>query len=147
MLGIIGMAATIAIAWFMGNGAISTIFCSAAGTTRASSRLGDGPQWWSVASSCFGAAGLMLLVLAITRVCPQPVGWPRAVVVGVLVILTWRYFLWRATSTLNLATPLQGVFSLGLFFLELLILTSGSIQLLLLLRSRDPPAGGRCSLW
>jgi cellulose synthase (UDP-forming) len=136
MLGIIGMAATIAIAWFMGNGAISTIFAQL-------QDLQEHPPAWAMTPIVVGrfflfwAAGLMLLVLAITRVCPQPMGWPRAVVVGVLVILTWRYFLWRATSTLNLETPLQGVFSLGLFFLELLILTSGSIQLLLLLRSRD----------
>ncbi|MEO1127760.1 MAG: glycosyltransferase, partial [Cyanobacteria bacterium J06639_16] len=41
------------------------------------------------------------------------------------------------TSTLNLSTPLDGIFSLGLFSLELLILFSGIVQLFLLLRVRD----------
>jgi len=136
MLGIIGLAAAIAVAWFMGNGTITTIF-------EQLNYLQENPPTWAMTPLVIGrfflfwAAGLMVLVLAITYLFPQPTGWPRALVVGVLIVLTWRYFLWRATSTLNLETPLQGVFSLGLFFLELLILTSGSIQLLLLLRSRD----------
>lgn len=136
MLATIGLAAAIAIAWFMGNGTITMIF-------EQLNHLQENPPAWAMTPIVVGrffffwAAGLMVLVLAITRVYSQPTGWPRAIVISVLVILTWRYFLWRATSTLNLETPLQGVFSLGLFFLELLILTSGSIQLLLLLRSRD----------
>jgi cellulose synthase (UDP-forming) len=136
MLATIGLTAAIAIAWFMGNGTITMIF-------EQLNHLQENPPAWAMTPIVVGrffffwAAGLMVLVLAITRVYSQPTGWPRAIVISVLVILTWRYFLWRATSTLNLETPLQGVFSLGLFFLELLILTSGSIQLLLLLRSRD----------
>jgi cellulose synthase (UDP-forming) len=136
MLGMVGLAAAIAVAWFMGNGTITTIF-------EQLHYLQEHPPAWAMTPMVVGhfflfwAAGLMVLVLAITHTFPQPTGWPRTVVVGVLIVLTWRYFLWRATSTLNLETPLQGVFSLGLFFLELLILTSGSIQLLLLLKSRD----------
>jgi cellulose synthase (UDP-forming) len=136
MLAVISLSAAIAVAWFMGNGAITSIF-------EQLNYLQENPPGWAMTPVVVGrfflfwAAALMVLVLAITRICPQPTGWARAIVVGVLVILTWRYFLWRATSTLNLDTPLEGIFSLGLFFLELLILTSGSIQLLLLLRSRD----------
>lgn len=136
MLAMIGLAAAIAIAWFMGNGTITTIFAQL-------NDLQEHPPAWAMTPVVVGrfflfwAAALMVLVWAITQVCPQPKGWARGVVVGVLVILTWRYFLWRATSTLNLDSPLQGLFSLGLFLLELLILTSGSIQLLLLLFSRD----------
>lgn len=136
MLVMIGLAAAIAIAWFMGNGTITTIF-------EQLNYLQNHPPGWAMTPMVVGrfflfwAAGLMGLVVAITRLVPQPTGWARTIVVGVLIVLTWRYFLWRTTSTLNLDTPKDGVFSLGLFFLELLILTSGSIQLLLLLRSRD----------
>ncbi|MEO0459066.1 MAG: glycosyltransferase, partial [Cyanobacteria bacterium P01_A01_bin.114] len=63
--------------------------------------------------------------------------WPRRFVVGILAILTIRYLLWRSVSTLNLSTPLNGVFSLGLFGLELFLLTSGIIQLFLMLRIKD----------
>lgn len=58
-------------------------------------------------------------------------------VVGILLVLTIRYLLWRSLTTLNLSTPLNGVFSLGLFFLELLMLAGNIIQLTLLLRVRD----------
>jgi cellulose synthase (UDP-forming) len=58
-------------------------------------------------------------------------------VVGILAGLTVRYILWRSLSTLNLDTPLNGVFSLGLFLLEMLMLSSGVIQLFLMVRVRD----------
>ncbi|MEM9769137.1 MAG: glycosyltransferase, partial [Cyanobacteria bacterium P01_D01_bin.71] len=85
----------------------------------------------------FWATALMLAVWLIMRVSPTPQTWSRTIVVGILGVLTIRYLIWRTTSTLNLGTPLNGVFSLGLFALELLILTSGLIQLFLLLRVRD----------
>jgi cellulose synthase (UDP-forming) len=58
-------------------------------------------------------------------------------VVGILLTLALRYLLWRSLSTLNLSTPLNGVFSLGLFLMELLLLSGGIIQLFLLLRVHD----------
>jgi cellulose synthase (UDP-forming) len=58
-------------------------------------------------------------------------------VVGILLTLAVRYLLWRSLSTLNLSTPLNGVFSLGLFLMELLLLSGGIIQLFLLLRVHD----------
>lgn len=57
--------------------------------------------------------------------------------VGILLVLAVRYLLWRSLSTLNLSTPLNGVFSLGLFLMELLLLSGGIIQLFLLLRVHD----------
>ena len=136
MLGLIGLAAAIAIAWFLGNETITAVF-------EQLNYLQDNPPGWAQTPKVMGgffwlwAIALMGLVLTVTRICPQPTGWARVVVVGILVVLTGRYFLWRVTSTLNLDTPLEGVFSLGLFFLELLILVSGSIQLFLLLGLRD----------
>ena len=48
---------------------------------------------------------------------------------GVLLGLMGRYVLWRSLSTLNLSNPLNGVFRLWLFFLEMLVLFSNTIQL------------------
>lgn len=71
------------------------------------------------------------------KVSPQPRRWSRRLVVGILIILTLRYILWRSLSTLNVADPLNGVFSLGLFFFEMLLLLSSTIQLFLMLNVKD----------
>ncbi len=85
----------------------------------------------------FWTVSLMLVVMLIMRASPQPKPWSRIIVVGILGVLAIRYLLWRSQSTLNLDTPLNGVFSLGLFFLEMLVFSNGMIQLVLLLRSPD----------
>lgn len=79
----------------------------------------------------------MVLVLAIMKIWPRPTTWPRRAVISILAVLTIRYLLWRSLSTLNLSTPLNGIFSLGLFALELFILSNGILQLFLMLRVKD----------
>lgn len=54
-----------------------------------------------------------------------------------MLILTGRYILWRSLSTLNLSTLLHGVFSLGLFFLEMLVLFSSTVRLFLMLNVKE----------
>lgn len=136
MLGIILLAAAIAIAWFAGNGAITAIFAQL-------DQLQQHPSVWAMTPMAvahyflYWAAGLMVVVWGLMWVSPQPTAWSRITVVVILGVLTVRYLIWRTTSTLNLSTPLDGVFSLGLFALELLILFSGLVQLFLLLRVRD----------
>ena len=136
MVGTLTLACLIAIAWFAGNGTISTIF-------EQLDQVQKHPPGWAMTPMMVGhyflfwAAALMALVWIVMRISPRPTGWSRTVVISILGILTVRYLLWRASSTLNLSTPLDGVFSLGLFALELFILTSGIIQLILLLRVKD----------
>ncbi len=136
MVGTIIVAGLIAVAWFSGNGAVSTIF-------QQLDYLQQHPPGWAMAPMMLGryflfwTASLMVLVWIIMGISPYPVAWARTVVVVILGILTIRYLLWRAFSTLNLSTPLEGIFSLGLFSLELLIFTSGIIQLFLLLWVKD----------
>ncbi len=55
----------------------------------------------------------------------------------ILLGLTIRYILWRSLSTLNVADPLNGFFSLGLFFLEMLLLVNATLQLFLMLRVKN----------
>ncbi|MEM9503584.1 MAG: glycosyltransferase [Cyanobacteria bacterium P01_E01_bin.43] len=136
MFGTLAIAALIASAWFAGNGVISTIF-------EQLDHLQQHPPVWAMTPMVVGqyflfwAAALMVLVWGIMHISPVPQPWSRTVVVLILGVLTLRYLFWRSTSTLNLSTPLDGVFSLGLFALELLILFSGIVQLFLLLRVRD----------
>ncbi|MEM8808754.1 MAG: glycosyltransferase [Cyanobacteria bacterium P01_G01_bin.38] len=136
MIGIVAISGMIAVAWFSGQGTITTVFDQLYA-------LQQHPPTWAMTPMMVGeyflfwTVALMVLVLVIMKVWPSPTTWPRRVVVGILAILTIRYVLWRSVSTLNLSTPLNGVFSLGLFGLELLILTSGIIQLFLMLRIKD----------
>ena len=51
------------------------------------------------------------------------------VVVSILLALAIRYILWRSLTTLNLADPLNGTFSLVLFFIEMLTIFSLCLQL------------------
>ncbi|MEO0458632.1 MAG: cellulose synthase catalytic subunit, partial [Cyanobacteria bacterium P01_A01_bin.114] len=114
MIGIVGVAGIIAVAWFAGQGTITTIFNQLYA-------LQQHPPMWAMTPMMVGeyflfwTVALMVVVLVIMKVWPSPTTWPRRIVVGILAILTIRYLLWRSVSTLNLSTPLNGVFSLGLF--------------------------------
>ncbi len=136
MLGVVAIAGAIASAWFEGQGTIRRIF------TQINFLQEHPPMWLEVPMVMgqfliFPTVALFLIVLLVMRVSPQPRPWSRTLVIGILITLTVRYLLWRSLTTLNLNTPLNGVFSLGLFFLELLMLISGTIQLFLMLKVRD----------
>ena len=136
ILGTVALSGVIVAAWFAQQGTISTIF-------QQLNQLQENPPMWIEAPMQIGqyllfwTVALMLIIIAITKVSPRPRTWSRALVVGILLILTGRYLLWRSLSTLNLSTPLNGVFSIGLFLMELLLLSGGIIQLLLLMRVND----------
>ncbi|MDJ0556093.1 MAG: glycosyltransferase [Microcoleaceae cyanobacterium MO_207.B10] len=75
---------------------------------------------------------LFLIAQGIMKISPTPKTWSRVLVVGILLGLTIRYLSWRSLSTLNLDNPINGVFSLGLFGLELLTLSSSILLLFLM---------------
>jgi cellulose synthase (UDP-forming) len=132
MLGLTIIASLVVAGWFAGEGKIKAIFTQV-------QLLQDNPPFWLKAPLVMGeylvapTVLLFVLVLVITKVSPQPRQWSRRLVVGILLILTVRYVLWRSLSTINVADPLNGVFSIGLFTLELLTLISSTIGLLLML--------------
>ena len=136
MLGMFLLSGAIAIAWFTGQGTISMIF-------QQLETMQENPPMWLAAPMMVGhyllfwTVLLMLGVWLITRLSPRPQPWSRVLVVGILLVLTLRYLVWRSLSTLNLSSPLNGTFSIGLFALELLTLSGSLIQLVLLLRVRD----------
>ncbi len=129
-------AGAIAAAWFAGNGTINEIFAHLRW-------LQENPPLWLQApmvageTLVFWTLGLMLLAYGITLISPRPQTWSCLAVVSILLVLLVRYLLWRVLSTLNLSDPLNGVFSLGLLALELLMLSTSLIQLSLMMMSRD----------
>ncbi len=136
MLGITILTSVIVALWFAGEGKIKGIFTQV-------QLLQDNPPFWIEAPRVMGeylvapTVLLFVLVLVITKVSPQPRKRSRRIVVGILLILTIRYILWRSLSTINVADPLNGVFSIGLFVLEILTLFSSTIGLLLMLNVND----------
>lgn len=80
---------------------------------------------------------LFLIAQGIMKISPTPKTWSRVLVVGILLGLTIRYLSWRSLSTLNLNNFINGVFSLGLFGLEILTISSGVIGLLLMFKVKN----------
>lgn len=136
LIGIVVLAGAIAVAWFAGAGAIEAIVARLNALQRQ-------PPFWLEAPMVTGrylvapTVALFAIVWGIMQVSPRPQPWSRVVVVSILGVVTGRYLLWRSLSTLNLSTPLNGLASIGLLALELLMLSSAVIQLLLMLRVRD----------
>jgi cellulose synthase (UDP-forming) len=136
LVGTLIISGLVVALWFAGEHRISQIFEQV-------NKLQQNPPMWleapMVTGKCLLAPTIALFigVLAVMRVSPQPRTWSRRIVVGILIVLTLRYVTWRSLSTLNLANPLNGVFSLGLFVLEMLMLVSSTIQLFLMLNVKD----------
>jgi cellulose synthase (UDP-forming) len=136
LLGIVVLSGVIVTAWFAGVGAIEKIFSQI-------HFLQENPPMWIEVPMVMGeyllapTVVLLAIAIAIMKVSPQPRTWSRMLVVGILLALTLRYILWRSLSTLNVADPLNGFFSLGLFFLEMLMLASSTLQLFLMLRMKN----------
>ncbi|MEG3920615.1 glycosyltransferase [Microcoleus sp. T3_A4] len=136
VLGVVAFAGAIAAAWFGREGTVSGIFATI------NTWQQNPPVWLQVpaTSKMYLLVPTIVLVsvaLAAIKISPQPQKWSRAVVVAIVLALTIRYVLWRSLATLNLTDPLNGIFSLGLFFLEMLLVFNTSIQLYLMLRMKD----------
>lgn len=136
LVGTLIISGLVVALWFAGEHRISEIFEQA-------NNLQQRPPMWLEVPMVMReyllapTVALFIVVLAIMRVSPQPRTWSRRIVVGILIILTLRYVTWRGLSTLNLVNPLNGVFSLGLFALEMVMLVSSTIQLFLMLNVKD----------
>lgn len=134
MLSVVVAASAIAVAWFMGEGTLSQLFAHLQALQENSTIWLEVPETSSKYYLLAPTAVLCLISLAVVKISPQPRTWSRVVVVSIILALTIRYLLWRSLFTLNLSNPLDGVFSLGLFFMELLLIFSNSFQLYLVLK-------------
>ncbi len=136
IVGLFAFASAISWAWLSGEGTVSGIF------TQINIWQQNPPVWTQVPplSQMYLLLPTVILVstvFATIKISPQPQKWSQAVVIAIVLALTIRYVLWRSLATLNLSNPLNGIFSLGLFFLEMLMVFSSSIQLYLMLRVKD----------
>ncbi|MBE9167841.1 glycosyltransferase [Pleurocapsales cyanobacterium LEGE 06147] len=134
MLGMIGCFGAIATSWLLGESTISAFFDQLQFWQENPPTWIEAPQVSHPYYLLVPTAVLFLLAQGVMILSPQPRTWARTVVVSILLALTVRYVLWRSLTTLNLADPLNGIFSLGLFFMELLVIFSSSLQLYLNLR-------------
>lgn len=136
MLGTVLLAAIVVAAWFSGMGAIPQIFAQI-------ELIQQTPPMWLEVPQIMGkyllapTVALFFIATAIMKLSPEPRTWSRVLVIGILLGLTIRYVLWRVLSTLNLTDPLNGCFSLSLLFLEMLMLTSSTLQLILMLKVKN----------
>ena len=128
MLGIVVAVSTISVKWSMGESRVTQLFFQLQFVQE------NPPIWLEVPSVSheyyllIPTVALCLIYQAIVKNFPQPRTASRVIVVSILLALTLRYLLWRALSTLNLSNPLDGLFSLGLLFMELLVILSHSFQ-------------------
>ncbi|PSB37149.1 cellulose synthase catalytic subunit [filamentous cyanobacterium Phorm 46] len=136
MLGSVIVTGGLVAAWFSGNGTLYYLFA------KLQSMQNHPPMWLEVPmvmgeSLLTPTIALLAISWLIMRVSPVPRTWSRVVVIGILLVLVTRYMLWRSLTTLNVSNPLDGVFSIGLFLLELFLLLTNILQLFLMLRVKD----------
>ena len=136
MLGLVIVAGGLVAAWFSGNGTLDRLFSQL-------QAMQNHPPMWLQVPMVMGeylltpTVALLAISWVIMRVSPVPRTWSRLVVVGILLVLVTRYLLWRSLTTLNVSDPLDGVFSIGLFLLEIFLLVTNILQLFLMLRVKD----------
>jgi cellulose synthase (UDP-forming) len=136
LFSIVILSGGIVAAWLAGVGEIQQFFAQI-------QFLQENPPMWLEVPRVMGeyllapTVVLFLFAIAITRISPQPQTWSRTIVIAILMGLAIRYLLWRSLSTLNVSDPLNGFFSLALFFMEMLVLGSSLLQLFLMLRVKN----------
>ncbi|GFE71119.1 glycosyltransferase [Chroococcus sp. FPU101] len=133
----IGFFIALSFAWLSGEPKITNFF------RHLEYLQENSPSWVTVpaVSHLFYLFLPTIIVIYITqiiiKVSPRPQTWSRNIIVIILVVLSIRYFLWRILSTLNLSTPLNGIFSIGLFLIELMVLSAGFLQFYLMLNIKE----------
>ena len=136
LFGMTGFFGAIAIAWLLGEANISRFFAKLHLWQENPPFWLEVPQFSQDYYLLVPTLVLFLIAQGVMKLSPQPRNWSRCVVIAILLALTIRYFFWRSLSTLNLADPLNGIFSLGIFFIEILVIFSNSLQLYLILKAK-----------
>ena len=137
LLGILACVGAIATSWLAGSP--PTLFVVSA----LYAGQENPPVWLSVPEVSHPyyllvpTAVLFLAAVAAMSISKQPRTWSRVIVVSILSALTIRYVLWRSLTTLNFSEPVNGLFSLGLFFLEMFGVAISAIQLYFIFGAKD----------
>lgn len=136
MLCTTGFFGAIALSWFLGEANISGFFAQLHFWQVNPPVWLEVPQFSSDYYLLVPTLVLFAIAQGVMKLSPQPKNWSRSLVVGILLALTVRYLLWRSFSTLNLVDPLNGIFSLGIFLIEILVILSNSLQFYLILKAK-----------
>ncbi|GBF82245.1 glycosyltransferase [Aphanothece sacrum] len=136
LLGIVGFFSAIALAWLLGEKNIVELF-NQLNIWQEQPLLGIEVPINNPFSLYFPTLIFFIITQVVMKLSPQPKYWSRGVIILILLGLIIRYFLWRTLSTLNLSNPVDGIFSLGLFLLELVVIISSIIQLVLRLNIKE----------
>lgn len=140
LLLIVVVCGGLVVAWFASKGAISTIM------EQAELLPVMRPTWLELPIAISQTLSRpevalptvsFLIALTITKISPQPQIWSRFLIVALLLVLMFRYVIWRSLSTINTSDITNGVFSIGLFGLEMLGMFNAILQLFLLVRTKD----------
>ena len=136
LLAVLGFFLAIVFSWQLGNSHVTELFAHLHLWQENPPTWLETPQLSNKYYLLLPTIVLFLLAQIIIKVSPQPRTWSRMVVVSILLALAVRYVLWRSLTTLNLADPLNGTFSLVLFFIEMLTIFSVCLQLCLNLKAK-----------
>ncbi len=131
ILSVSGCLGAIAISWLLGNSHVTELFVQLHLVEQNSPSWLNPPQVSNKYYLLVPTLVLFLLAQAVIRLSPQPKPWSRRLVATILLVLFIRYFLWRSLSTLNLADPVDGIFSILLLGMELLAMAGSALQALL----------------
>ena len=135
-IGVVIVLTIILVAWFLGIAQVDRFFAQI-------HYFQENPPIWvetpTEKSQYLILPTILLFLMAqgIMKISPTPKNWSRILVVGILLGLIIRYLAWRSLSSLNLADPVNGVFSLGLFCLEILTISSSILGLFLMLKVKN----------
>ena len=81
---------------------------------------------------------ISILVIQFTLILsPKQKKWSRIIIIFTSLFLMIRYFLWRWKSTLNLNNPVNTIFSIGIFLIELAFIISPFWQSILMLNIKN----------
>ncbi|MGK7906486.1 MAG: glycosyltransferase [Synechococcus sp.] len=139
--GIFFLGLAISISWLLGEPTLSQTFAGL-------NELQLHPPTWvqlpatSTLVAWVPSIVLIVMAQAIMMLSPRPQRWSRWLVVGLLIATILRYVFWRSLATLNLSEPVDGIFSLLLYGMEMMGIASMLLQRILLLgvKSRRPEA-------
>ena len=137
ILSVLGFFCAIAASWFLGNAHVTELF------VQLNLVQSNPPQWLMPPQFehkyylFLPTIALFLAAQVVMKLSPEPQIWSRRLVGSVFLALFVRYFLWRSLSTLNFANPLEFIFSISLFAMELLAMTGGAFQMLLLFTAKN----------
>ncbi|WP_199194331.1 glycosyltransferase, partial [Pleurocapsa sp. CCALA 161] len=147
ILSALGFVSGIAISWLLGNSHVTELF------VRLHLIQSKHPQWLMPpqldSNYYLLVPTLILFVMAqvVMKLSPEPKVWSQRLIATLCLVLFVRYFLWRSLCTLNLANPVDGIFSITLLSMELLAMIGTAFQMLLLLTAKNRTSqADRCSI-